>query len=67
LNILTAAYNITTLQIVAPDWISNERYDLIAKIPAGATKEQVSVMWQNLLKKRFGNDAALRIERVSGG
>jgi uncharacterized protein (TIGR03435 family) len=54
MNVLTTAYNITTLQIVAPDWISNERYDLIAKVPAGATKEQVGVMWQNLLKERFG-------------
>ena len=54
LNVLTTAYNITTLQIVAPDWISNERYDLIAKVPAGATKERVAVMWQNLLKERFG-------------
>jgi len=40
LNILTAAYNITTLQIVAPDCISNERYDLIAKVPAERLKNR---------------------------
>jgi len=31
-----------------------ERYNVIAKVPEGATKEQVNVMWQNLLAERFG-------------
>jgi uncharacterized protein (TIGR03435 family) len=48
------AYDIQTFQVSAPDWLSTERYDIIAKIPEGATKEQVNVMWQNLLKARFG-------------
>jgi uncharacterized protein (TIGR03435 family) len=43
-----------TYQITAPDWLSTERYDIVAKVPEGATKEQVAVMWQNLLKERFG-------------
>jgi uncharacterized protein (TIGR03435 family) len=54
LNILTTAYKVTTLQIVAPDWISNQRYDIVAKVPEGVTKEQVAIMWQNLLRDRFG-------------
>jgi uncharacterized protein (TIGR03435 family) len=48
------AYEVQTFQVIAPDWLSNERYDIVAKPPEGATKEQVSVMWQNLLKERFG-------------
>ena len=48
------AYDVQTYQINAPDWLSTERYDIVAKVPAGATKSQVNVMWQNLLKERFG-------------
>ena len=54
LNILATAYKVTTLQVVAPDWTSNRRYDIVAKVPEGVTKEQVAIMWQNLLKDRFG-------------
>jgi uncharacterized protein (TIGR03435 family) len=53
-NILMTAYDVQTFQITAPDWLSTERYDIVAKVPAEATKTQVNVMWQNLLKERFG-------------
>lgn len=53
-NILMAAYDVQTYQVTAPDWMGTERYDIVAKVPAGATKAQVNVMWQNLLKERFG-------------
>ena len=53
-NILMTAYDVQTNQVTAPDWLGTERYDIIAKVPAGATKAQVNVMWQNLLKERFG-------------
>jgi bla regulator protein blaR1 len=47
------AYDVQTFQISAPDWLSTARYDIAANVPPGATKEQVDVMWQNLLKERF--------------
>jgi bla regulator protein blaR1 len=53
-NILMTAYDVQTFQIIAPDWLSTARYDIAANVPAGAAKEQVTVMWQNLLKDRFG-------------
>ena len=53
-NILMTAYDVQTYQVTAPDWLATERYDIVAKVPAGATKAQVNVMWQNLLKDRFG-------------
>ena len=53
-NILMTAYDVQTFLITAPDWLATERYDIVAKVPAGATKAQVNVMWQNLLKDRFG-------------
>jgi uncharacterized protein (TIGR03435 family) len=59
-TILMTAYDAQTFQIEAPDWLSTNRYDIIANVPEGATKEQVRAMWQNLLKDRFG--VALRHE-----
>jgi uncharacterized protein (TIGR03435 family) len=37
----------------------NDRFDIVANVPAGATKEQVPLMLQALLEERFG----LRIHR----
>jgi uncharacterized protein (TIGR03435 family) len=35
-------------------WMGTEFYDVAAKVPAGATKEQFGVMLQRLLDQRFG-------------
>jgi uncharacterized protein (TIGR03435 family) len=52
--LLMTAYDVKEYQIGgAPAWIDSQRYDIIAKVPPGATKEQVSMMWQNLLAERF--------------
>jgi uncharacterized protein (TIGR03435 family) len=48
------AYDVKGYQISGPAWLASERYDIAAKVPAGATQEQVDVMWQNLLLERFG-------------
>jgi len=53
-NMLMTAYDVQTYQVIGPDWMNTERYDIVAKVPAGATKAQVNGMWQNLLKERFG-------------
>jgi uncharacterized protein (TIGR03435 family) len=53
-TLLTIAYDVKNYQVNGPAWIDTERYDIVAKVPDGATKEQVNVMWQNLLKERFG-------------
>lgn len=53
-GLLMTAYDVKGYQITGPAWLASERYDIAAKVPAGATKEQVDVMWQNLLLERFG-------------
>lgn len=53
-SLLMTAYDVKTYQIFGPAWINAERYDIVAKVPQGATKEKVTVMWQNLLGERFG-------------
>ena len=51
------AYKIKSFQLVGPDWItgmSAPRFDIQAKMPEGATEEQVPEMMQALLAERFG-------------
>ena len=39
--------------ISGPDWLKSERYDIIAKLPAGAAPDQARLMLQGLLAERF--------------
>ncbi len=48
------AYDMKEYQVSGPAWLNTERYDIRVKVAEGATKEQVNVMWQNLLAERFG-------------
>jgi len=52
-NLLTEAYGLKAYQVAGPDWIDTERYDIVAKVADGATKDEVRVMLQNLLADRF--------------
>jgi uncharacterized protein (TIGR03435 family) len=47
------AYDVQSYQINGPAWFDSEHFDITAKIPAGATKEQFRLMLQNLLAERF--------------
>ena len=52
-DVLLRAYDVQRFQVSAPDWLSNEKYNINAKVPDGATKEQCNRMLQNLLGERF--------------
>jgi len=51
---ITAAYKVKLYQVVGPDWIAGERFDVQATLPPGATEEQVPDMLKALLADRFG-------------
>jgi uncharacterized protein (TIGR03435 family) len=51
--LLTLAYDVKNFQVKAPSWMDSEHYDISAKVPEGATKEQTAVMLQNLITERF--------------
>jgi uncharacterized protein (TIGR03435 family) len=53
LNIITAAYKVKEHQISGPEWLSSVRFDLTAKLPEGASRDQVPAMLQNFLADRF--------------
>jgi uncharacterized protein (TIGR03435 family) len=51
--LLREAYGVLTDQISGPGWLSDNLYQVAAKVPPGATREQMNVMLQNLLAERF--------------
>lgn len=51
--LLINAYNVKEYQISGPGWIDTKLYEISAKLPPGATKEQLRVMLQSLLAERF--------------
>jgi uncharacterized protein (TIGR03435 family) len=53
-DFITRAYRVRAYQVDGPDWIASERYDISAKVPAGATTAQVPEMLQALLEDCFG-------------
>lgn len=50
---LIFAYGLKPYQITGPGWMETERYEIEAKIPAGANWEQVTAMLQTLFAERF--------------
>jgi uncharacterized protein (TIGR03435 family) len=52
-DLISSAYGVKSFQVSGPGWMDTERFDIDAKIPEGATKEQFNVMMQNLLAERF--------------
>jgi len=54
-DLIGLAYKVKNYQISGPDWMEgmDHRFDILAKIPEGATKEQVPEMLQALLAERF--------------
>jgi len=57
-DLICLAYKVKSYQISGPDWLtsgglSGQRFDVLAKMPEGADKEQVPEMLQALLAERF--------------
>jgi len=53
-DLIMSAFNVKSYQITGPASLDSPRWDVSAKVPPGATKDDVNVMMQNLLKERFG-------------
>jgi uncharacterized protein (TIGR03435 family) len=52
-DLIRIAYDVKDYQIQGPSWMGSARFDIQAKVPAGATKPQSLAMVQNLLADRF--------------
>jgi uncharacterized protein (TIGR03435 family) len=51
--LLTQAFRVKAFQVVAPDWARESRWDILAKLPDGDSKDQIPEMLQALLAERF--------------
>ncbi len=52
-DLIQTAYKVKIYQVSGPDWMKSERFDILAKLPEGANKDQVPEMLQTLLADRF--------------
>src|ERR1035438_9743580 len=53
-NYLTMAYDVKDYQIIAPDWMATDHFDIVAKLPDGSKGEsQLRGMVASLLADRF--------------
>jgi len=52
--LLEDAFGVRKHQLSGPPWLNQSRFDVLAKLPPGATREQVRAMLQKLLVDRFG-------------
>ena len=51
--LIMRAYEVQSFQVSGPSWMDSQRFDVIAKVPDGASKEDAQIMLQNLLADRF--------------
>lgn len=52
-ELIAIAYEVKAYQITGPDWLASQRFDIVAKLPEGASKDDVPKMLQALLRDRF--------------
>jgi uncharacterized protein (TIGR03435 family) len=53
-SLIIMAYNLKSYQVSGlPDGSNSQRFDIVAKVPEGASKDDVKVMMQHLLEDRF--------------
>jgi uncharacterized protein (TIGR03435 family) len=53
-DLIRTAYKVKSYQISGPNWLAGQRFEIQAKMPEGAGKDQVPEMLQTLLADRFG-------------
>jgi uncharacterized protein (TIGR03435 family) len=58
-SLIVEAYEVRYAQVIGPDWLNSEHYDLIATLPADSLQTQVPLMLQALLAERL----ALEVHR----
>lgn len=52
-DLIANAYGVKPYQITGPDWLAAQRFDIVATMPQGATKDDAPKMLQALLSERF--------------
>jgi uncharacterized protein (TIGR03435 family) len=50
---ISFGFDVRFYQIKGPDWLTADRFDVNAVVPAGIAKDQLPALWQRLLTTRF--------------
>jgi len=70
-DLISATYQVRTFQVSGSPWLERSRYDIVARVPPGATCDQFTLMPRNLLAERFNlklhHDEDRRRIRTAGG
>ena len=61
-QLIAYAYKLRAYEVIGPDWMITDRFEIVARMPDGATKDDVPAMLQALLKDRFGLTAHRQVE-----
>ncbi len=52
-DLIAIAYKVKPYQITGPGWMGTQRFDIVAKVPDGASRDDIPRMLQSLLEERF--------------
>lgn len=52
-QLIELAYGVKPGQVSGPDWLGSEHFDIVAKLPDGASKDDAPKMLQSLIEDRF--------------
>jgi uncharacterized protein (TIGR03435 family) len=58
-ELIPIAFKVKPYQLSGPDWLRQQRFDILAKMPEGATKDDVPALLKALLEERFQMKARL--------
>ncbi len=65
-TLIVKAFNLQPYQFPGRKLLTDDTYEIAARIPQGATQEEFSAMQQNLLKDRFGLTAHFNEKKLKG-
>ncbi len=52
-DLIAIAYKVKPYEIIGPAWLPEDRFDIVAKMPDGASKDDAPQMLKSLLEDRF--------------
>jgi len=64
-QLIMFAYKVKPYQIIGPDWLKTEHYDIVARLPEGSTKDDQPEMLKTLLKERLGLQAHMETKDLA--
>ena len=65
--LIAEAFGVRSDQITGPTWLNTERYDIVANIPQGATKDDLTGRYDFMIRYQFqgrGGDAGAAADRA---